>query len=193
MIETENFEQVAVASAAELRAWLEAHHQQQEAIWLVTWKKHVPGKYVSRDEVLDEILCFGWIDGIRRRLDDDRTMQLLSPRRVQHWAKSYQERAARLIAEGRMHPAGQHTIDTAKASGLWDAQADVDALVMPDDLMAALGAQPPALDNFMNFSVSSRRNVLRWIKSAKTAPTRAKRIAQTAALAARNERVPQMG
>jgi uncharacterized protein YdeI (YjbR/CyaY-like superfamily) len=92
-----------------------------------------------------------------------------------------------------MHPAGQRAIDEAKASGLWDAQADVDALVMPDDLIAALDAYPAALDNFMRFSASSRRNVLRWIKGAKTPPTRARRIAQTAASAARNEKVPHMG
>lgn len=193
MIKTQDFDQVEVTSSIELRAWLEIHHVQTESIWLVTWKKQVPEKYVSREEVLDELICFGWIDGVRRKLDDERTMQLISPRRVQHWAKSYQERAARLIAEGRMHESGQRSIDSAKASGLWDAQADVDSLVMPDDLVEALKSHPDAFDNFMNFSVSSRRNVLRWIKGAKTAPTRNKRIKQTAELAAKNQKVPQMG
>jgi uncharacterized protein YdeI (YjbR/CyaY-like superfamily) len=193
MIRTEDFQQVEVASAAELRAWLEAHHSQTDAVWLVTWKKEAGDRYVSREQVLDELLCFGWIDGIRRKRDDDRTMQLISPRRVQHWAKTYQERAARLLAEGRMHEAGQRAIDAAKASGQWDAQAEVDALIMPENLTAALQAAAPAYGHFMAFSPSSRRNVLRWIASAKTAQTRAKRIAQTAALAARNEKVPQMG
>lgn len=193
MIRSEDFSQVEVTSAAELQAWLEKHHQQAEAVWLVTWKKEAADKYVSRDEVLDALLCFGWIDGIRRKLDDQRTMQLVSPRRVQHWAKTYQERAARLIAEGKMQPTGQQAIDDAKASGLWDAQADVDALMMPDELTAALTAHPSALENFMSFSLSSRRNVLRWIAGAKTTPTREKRIAQTAELAAKNQKVPQMG
>jgi uncharacterized protein YdeI (YjbR/CyaY-like superfamily) len=96
--------------------------------------------------VLDEVLCFGWIDGIARKLDDDRTMQLLSPRRVQHWAKSYKDRAARLIQEGRMHPAGLKAIEEAKREGLWDVMNDVDALVIPDDLATALDARPPAAE-----------------------------------------------
>lgn len=101
MIKTDNFEKVEISSVEELRTWLELHHQQKESIWVVTFKKHINHKYVSRGEVLDEILCFGWIDGIRRKLDEDRTMQLLSPRKAQHWAKSYKDRAKKLIAESK--------------------------------------------------------------------------------------------
>lgn len=192
MIKTEQFEQVEVTSAGQLRAWLEANHTQQESIWLVTYKKHTGEKYVSRSEVLDAVLCFGWIDGIGRKLDAERTMQLLSPRRTQDWAKSYKERAARLEREGLMHAAGLMAIVESKRRGLWDAMEDVDALTMPDDLVAALVARPPATVHFERFSPSSRRNILRWIKRAKTPATRAKRIEQTAVLAARNEKVPQM-
>ncbi|MBC8161644.1 MAG: YdeI/OmpD-associated family protein [Roseiflexaceae bacterium] len=192
MIKTENFEQVEVTSAAQLRQWLAANYAQEESIWLVTYKKHMGDKYVSRFQVLDEILCFGWIDGIARKLDEDRTMQLLSPRRTQHWAKSYKERAARLEQEGLMHPAGLQAIGESKRHGLWDVMDDVDALIMPDDLVEALKAHPPATENFDRFSTSSRRNILRWIKLAKTIATRTKRIEQTAILAARNEKVPQM-
>lgn len=193
MIKTENFEQVEVTSTEELRVWLEAHHTQQESIWLVTYKKHTGDRYISRWDVLDEILCFGWIDGIARKVDDDRTMQLLSPRRTQHWAKSYKERAARLIAEGRMHPSGLEAIEESKRKGLWDMMEDVDNLVNPDDLIRSLQAQPPAFDYFTGCSVSYRRNVLRWIKIAKTAATRAKRIEMTAALSAKGKKVPQLG
>lgn len=192
MIKTEHFEQVEVSSATELRAWLEANHRQEASIWLVTYKKHTGQRYVSTAQILDEVLCFGWIDGIRRKLDEDRTMQLLSPRRTQHWAKSYKERAARLIDEGRMHPAGLAAIAESQRNELWDAMEDVDALVIPDDLAAALAAHPPAAELFPDFAPSYRRNVLRWIKQAKGPETRAKRIAQTAQLTARSEKVPQM-
>ncbi len=192
MIKTENFQQVEVSSAAELRAWLEVNHTQHESIWLVRYKKHIADKFVSPREVLDEILCFGWIDGIARKLDDDLTMQLLSPRRTQLWAKSYKDRAARLIREGRMQPAGLHAIEDAKRNGLWDAMNDVDALLMPDDLVVALEARPPAATAFAAAAPSYRRNVLRWIKQAKTPETRARRIEQAATLAARNEKVPQL-
>ena len=192
MIQTENFEKVEVTSAAQLRHWLAANHVQEQSIWLVTYKKHMGEKYVSRSQVLDEVVCFGWIDGIGRKLDEDRTMQLLSPRRVKHWAKSYKERAARLEQDGRMHHAGLAAIAESKRLGLWDVMDDVDALMMPDDLVEALKSRPPATENFDQFSTSSRRNILRWIKLAKTLDMRAKRIEQTATLAARNEKVPQM-
>jgi uncharacterized protein YdeI (YjbR/CyaY-like superfamily) len=74
--------EVEVASPAELRSWLELNHGQGESVWLITFKKHVTEKYVSTFEVLDELLCFGWIDGVRKKRDDDRTMQLISPRKV---------------------------------------------------------------------------------------------------------------
>ncbi len=193
MTKTENFEKVEVKSVAELRAWLEANYAQDESIWLVTGKKHMGATYVSKEEILDEVLCFGWIDGIRRKLDDDRTMQLIAPRKTQHWAKSYKDRVAKLEAEGRMHASGLAVVEEGKNNGLWNFMDDVDALIMPDDLVEALKEHHPALENFEAFSPSSRRNVLRWIKLAKKPETRAKRIHKTATLAEQNKKVPQMG
>ncbi len=192
MIETDRFAKVEVASREALRDWLVHHHAQEDSVWLVTFKKHVVGQYISVSDVLDELLCFGWIDGIRRKLDDDRTMQLISPRRHQVWAKTYKDRAALLISEGLMQPSGLGAIAQSKALGLWDAMADVDALEIPADLSDALCALPPAADDFKQRAPSYRRNVLRWIKSAKTAQTRDKRIAQTADHARRGEKIPQM-
>lgn len=188
----DDFKKVEVASAAELRAWLEVNHAQDESIWLVTYKKHIADKYVSTQEVLDEILCFGWIDGRRMKLDDDRTMQLIAPRKTQHWAQSYKDRVARLEREGRMHPAGLATIAESRANGLWDFMADVDALIIPDDLMDALSQRHPARENFEQSAPSYRRNVLRWIKLAKTETTRKKRIEKAVEFAARDEKIPQM-
>ena len=84
MIKTENSDKIEVSSQEELRSWLMSHHTQSESVWLVTYKKSEAEKYVSRWQVLDELLCFGWIDGIRRKLDDQRTMQLISQRKVEH-------------------------------------------------------------------------------------------------------------
>ncbi|MEM7800395.1 MAG: YdeI/OmpD-associated family protein [Chloroflexota bacterium] len=183
-----DFEKVEVASVAELRAWFEANHAQEASIWVVTYKKNVPGKYVSREAVLDEVLCFGWMDGRRMKLDDERTMQLLSPRKAQHWAKSYKDRVAVLTKEGRMHPAGLRSVEIAKANGMWDFMNDVDALIKPDDLTAALEAHPPALEHYEKFPDSAKRDILRWIKIAKKAETRAKRIHKAATMAAQNKR-----
>ena len=187
MLKTDNFETVEIASADDLRAWLTANHAQAASVWLITWKKTHPEKYVSTGAVLDELLCFGWIDGIRRKLDDDRTMQLIAPRKVQHWSKTYKIRAARLEAEGRMTDAGRAAIAAAKADGSWSFLDDVDALIVPDDLRAALTA-----GDWEGYAPSYRRNVLRWIKLAKTPATRAKRVAEAAAATAEGRKTPQM-
>lgn len=192
MTKTDDFEKVEVKSTAALRQWLEENHTQDDSVWLVTYKKHTGDPYISTSQVLDELLCFGWIDGIRRKLDDNRTMQLISPRKTQHWAKSYKDRIAKLETEGRMHPAGIKVVEEGKANGLWNFMDDVDALIIPDDLEAALTATPPAFTNFDTAAPSYKRNVLRWIKLAKTEKTRAKRIAKTVDFAERNEKIPQM-
>jgi len=190
MIKTENFEQVVVENQAALREWLLEHHQQETSVWLVTYKKSEKEKYVSREEVLDELLCFGWIDGIRRKRDEKTSMQLIAPRKAQHWAKSYKERAAKLMEEGKMHAAGQASIDHGKVSGLWHFMDDVDALILPEDLKGALKALPPAATFFDSINPSSKRFVLRWIKLAKTEKTRKSRILKIAQLAAKGEKLP---
>lgn len=190
MVKTENFEKVEITSSDELRDWLETNHRQSESIWLVTYKKHKTGKYVSTSEVLDELLCFGWIDGVRRKLDDDRTMQLVSPRRMQHWAKTYKDRAAKLIEEGRMAEAGFRSIEVSKENGMWTFMDDVDALIIPKDFQEQLDEHPPAVEGFDAFPDSVKRFTLRWIKLAKTDKTREKRVRQAAELAAEGKRIP---
>lgn len=189
----EHLERVEITSEEALRAWLAAHHDQQAGVWIVTWKKHVADRHVTREQVLDQLTAFGWTDGVLRRIDEDRTRQLVSRRRTRPWAKSYKDRAERLIAEGRMHAAGLAAVDEAKATGMWDAMNDVDALRVPDDLTEALHAHPPAAANFHAFPPSVRRSILRWIASARTAPTRAQRITRTAADAREDVRVKSHG
>ncbi|WP_114751819.1 YdeI/OmpD-associated family protein [Pleomorphovibrio marinus] len=189
MTQTENFQKVEVSSTKELRAWLEQHHAQKESVWLVTFKKTVPEKYLSTSEVLDELLCFGWIDGIRRKLDDNRTLQLISPRKVEHWAKTYKDRAAKLIEEGKMQEAGFRSIEISKQAGLWDFMDDVDKLIVPQDLLDALQKLEGAEAFFHGINDSSKRFVLRWIKLAKTEKTRDSRVEKIAQLSAKGEKL----
>ncbi|HAA10262.1 MAG TPA: hypothetical protein DCE41_00665 [Cytophagales bacterium] len=190
MIATENFAQVEIYSSEDLRDWLQEHHTQADGVWLVTYKKSKPDRYVSTSQVLDELLCFGWIDGVRRKLDEHRTMQLISPRRVQHWAKTYKDRAARLIQEGKMHDAGHRAIDVSKENGLWDFMNDVDNLILPGDLEKALAEKPPADAFFRSINDSSKRNALRWLKLSKTERTRKSRITKLVLLSAQGEKLP---
>jgi uncharacterized protein YdeI (YjbR/CyaY-like superfamily) len=189
MTKTENFVKVQVESRDELRNWLQKNHHQQDSVWLVTFKKTVLDKYVSTSEVLDELLCFGWIDGIRRKLDTERTMQLISPRKTQHWAKTYKERVARLTEEGRMHESGFKAVERSKADGLWNFMDDVDNLIVPKDLSDALSTYEGASAFFTAINDSSKRFVLRWIKLAKTEKTRNKRIEKVALLSSKGEKL----
>jgi len=125
MVKTENFDQVIITSQEELRNWLLSNHHQKESIWLITFKKTVLDKYVSVQEVLDELLCFGWIDGIRRKLDEEKTMQLISPRKVEHWTKTYKDRYKKLESKGLVENAGKESVLKSKASGLWEFMDDV--------------------------------------------------------------------
>lgn len=189
MVQTDNFNKVEIASSQELRLWLSDHHHQTESVWLVTYKKSVPNKYVSTSEVLDELLCFGWIDGIRRKLDEDRTMQLISPREANHWAQTYKDRAIRLIEEGKMEEAGLRSMEWSKQQGLWDFMDDVDQLILPDDLKKALSEYNGATEFFTSINDASKRFVLRYIKLAKTEKTRMARINEIALLASKKEKL----
>jgi uncharacterized protein YdeI (YjbR/CyaY-like superfamily) len=192
MIKAENFAQVEVNSRQQLRIWLVANHTRKTSIWLVAYKKHVRDQYVSTQDILDELLCVGWIDGIRRKLDIDRTMQLISPRQTKHWALSYKQRAAKLIKPGQMLPAGFAAIAESKQNGLWHQMDDVDALIHPEDLTKAFAVNLPVKTYFDQVAPSYQRNILRWIKLAKTPETRAQRISKTIVAAAKHQKLPQM-
>lgn len=186
-------EEVEVNSPEELRRWFEENHRRAESIWLITFKKAVPEKYLPNTVVVDECVCFGWMDGRRKKVDHERTMQLLSPRKSSHWAQSYKERYARLEHEGRLHPAGIAAADTAKATGGWSEMDEVDRLIPPADFLSALDAEPKARENYEQFPDSAKRDILRWIKLAKRDETRKRRIAEAAAKASKNERASGTG
>jgi uncharacterized protein YdeI (YjbR/CyaY-like superfamily) len=181
-------EQVEVLSRAELRRWLQANHTRTEAVWLVSHKKSSP-HYLDYNSIVEEALCFGWIDSTARALDEQRSMLLFSPRRAgSAWSRANKERVERLTQAGLLRPAGLAKVEQAKSDGSWEFLDDVEALVVPADLQQALEAHPPALDHWQAFSRSAKRAILEWIKTAKRDTTRAARIAKTAELAAQNVR-----
>jgi uncharacterized protein YdeI (YjbR/CyaY-like superfamily) len=189
----DNLERVEVTSLAELRCWFEHNHSRQESIWLVVYKKVAGEKYVATTHVVDTCICFGWMDGRKMKLDEHRTMQLLSPRKTKHWAASYKERYFRLLEEGLMHESGLKTVREAQESGRWEAMTQVDNLVLPDDLKQALELRPLAMANYEAFPDSTKRDILRWIHLAKRPETRRKRIVETAEKALCNVRASGTG
>lgn len=184
-------EQVEVLTRAELRRWLQSNHTRTEAVWLISHKKSSP-HYLDYSSIVEEALCFGWIDSTAQRLDEQRSMLLFCPRRKgSAWSKVNKERVERLTEAGLIQDAGLAKIEQAKTDGSWEFLDDVEALIVPPDLHDALEAHPPALDHWQAFSRSAKRSMLHWIKSAKRAPTRSARIAKTAELAAQNVRAHQ--
>ena len=187
-------EKVEVTSRAQLRRWLEQHHEQEESIWLVTYKKHCTSRYLSYNDIVEEALCFGWIDSRTRKLDDDRTMLRLSPRKPKSlWSRVNKRRVQHAIREKQMTDAGLAKIERAKKDGSWTILDDVEDLVIPPDLADALSKSSQAKRHFDAFPPSAVKGILWWIKSAKRDATRQKRIAETVKLAKNNVRANQGG
>ena len=174
-------------SRDELRRWLDANHATADSFWLVTYKRHVLEYYLPYDHVVKELLCYGWIDARTRRVDDDRTMFLVAPRKIgSTWSASNKKRVAELAKAGIMTPAGQEKVDTAKKDGSWVFMDDIEKLVVPPDLARALTKNKRARHNFEAFTASAKKVILLWIKTAKRDATRAKRVSETVRLAAKN-------
>jgi uncharacterized protein YdeI (YjbR/CyaY-like superfamily) len=165
---------LTVRTRAELRDWLAAHHAGKGPVWLASFKKHHPD-YLAYEPQVEELLCWGWIDSVTRALDADRSMILIAPRNVKSaWSAINKAHVERARASGAMTPAGEAKIAAAMANGQWIFLDDVERLEVPDDLATALG---PLRDGWEAWPRSIKRGTLEWIKTAKTPPTRAKRIA----------------
>jgi len=179
-------------SIAAWRAWLAQHYTRESGVWLVTYKKAAGIADISYEEGVCEALCFGWVDSKGRALDERRTMLWYAPRkRGSLWSRPNKERVARLIADGRMEEPGLTKVNAAKADGTWTTLDSVEALESPKDLLAAFQRYDGAKANFDAFPRSAKRGILEWIVQAKTEVTRAKRIDETARMAAQNERANQ--
>ncbi|MEO0790703.1 MAG: YdeI/OmpD-associated family protein [Bacteroidota bacterium] len=180
-------EKVLIESAAELHSWLLKNFRNSESVWLVKWKKNSGMPYFSYDEMVDELIAFGWVDSLPRKLDERQTMCRISPRNPKsNWSKVNKDRAERLLRKGRMHPAGLALVEQAKENGAWTFLDDVEQLIIPPDLESALSANKQAAFYFERFPKSSKRGILEWIKNAKRAPTRKSRIEETVNKAALN-------
>lgn len=182
-------EQVLCETRAQWRDWLQDQHQRPDGVWLVTWRRQSGRPQLGYEEAVEEALCFGWVDSTGRSLDADRTMLWFAPRRPgSGWARTNKDRVARLEVAGLMDDAGRRAVQRARDDGSWSLLDDVEALVVPADLAAALDASPPARSQWETFPPSARRALLAWIVQAKRPQTREKRIAETSRAAARGER-----
>ena len=184
-----NASQVEVISRAALREWLTVNYQRSEGVWLVTYKKSEGSLYLSVPEIVQECLCFGWVDSLVRKLDARRTMLYISPRKPgSNWSRVNKDHVAFLEKSGLMTEAGQAVVARAKSDGTWSALDEVENIVLPPDLAGALAAAPGALENWDAFPRSVRRGALEILLNAKRPQTRLRKINEIVECAVRNAR-----
>jgi uncharacterized protein YdeI (YjbR/CyaY-like superfamily) len=176
-------------SREQWRAWLMKNYDKSAGIWFVYFKKATNKPRVTYDEAVEEALCFGWIDSVPRKFDDERSKLLFTPRKAKSvWSKPNKERAAKLIENGAMTEAGLKKIEAAKADGSWNALDASDDLKIDADLARAFAKNKTAQKNFDTFTDAVKRSILSWIYGAKTDRTRWQRIEKTVSMAERNLR-----
>jgi uncharacterized protein YdeI (YjbR/CyaY-like superfamily) len=184
--------ELVVADARAWRAWLGRNHDDQTGVMVVLAKKGTTSPTtLTYDQALEEAICFGWIDGQVRRRDERTYMQRFTPRRARsRWSKRNTTLAERLISEGRMEAPGVAEVERAKADGRWEAAyaGPVTARV-PDDLAAALAAEPQAETMFAALTSQNRYAILHRLEAVKRPETRARRIAEFVAMLARGETI----
>ena len=169
--------------------WLKENHKISPGIWLVYYKKNSKKDTISYDEAVEVALSFGWIDSKVNALDAQRYMQVFTPRKSGSiWSKLNKQRIRKLIKKGLMEPSGIEKVEQAKEDGSWNFLDDIENLVIPEDLKAALDYNEIAKNNFDGFAKSSKKQILYWIKSAKLDVTRKNRIEKTVKLAAENKK-----
>ena len=173
-----------------LHAWLEANHAESPGMWFASWKTDTGRPKVPHDELVEELLCWGWIDSTVYTLDDERTLQLCTPRKPRStWTRLNRDRVRRMDEAGRMQPAGWAAVGVAKENGWWTILEPVEDLIVPDDLRAALDAEPVAAVFFDEQVPPSAKKQMLWqVYSAMRPETRAKRIAQIVTEAAAGRR-----
>jgi uncharacterized protein YdeI (YjbR/CyaY-like superfamily) len=164
---------------ARWRAWLESNHERQEGVWLKFAKKGSPVATVTYAEAVEEALCFGWIDGQARGLDEHFYLQRFTPRRRRSvWSRINRDKATALIERGKMAPAGLAQVDAARADGRWEnAYEGQSSATVPDDFRRALEANPMAREFFETLTGSTRYAFLYRLHQVRDPEKRAKRIA----------------
>lgn len=181
--------ELLLPDATAWRAWLEEHHADTPGVWLVLTKKGGDVTALTRADALDEALCFGWIDGQARSRDAATSYQRMTPRTARsRWSQVNVGLVARLEAEGRMAPAGRAAVEAAQADGRWAAAyAPPSTAVVPEDLLAAIAANPDAQAMFDVLTKINRFALINRLDAVKRAETRERKITEFVAMLARHE------
>lgn len=178
------------ADQARWERWLEREHERSDQVWIKFVKKGSGKRSVTYAEAVESALCYGWIDGLVRGLDQDHYLQRFTPRRPRSkWSRINRDKATALIEAGRMKPAGAREVEKAKADGRWAAASEPPSTIqVPDDLSARLEQEPAAKAFFDDLSKGYRYSILYSIEDAKRPETRARRIEKFVEMLKRGEK-----
>lgn len=164
-------------SLGDWREWLKINHKTEQSVWVICYKKDSDKPSLAWSDLVDEALCFGWIDSTRRAIDDEKFKQYFSKRKPNGtWSKINKEKVELLVADGRMTEAGLELIRIAKENGSWNILDDVEALIVPEDLKTAFEGNNKAKEFYEDLSKSIKKQILSWLVFAKREETRKKRI-----------------
>ena len=174
------------------RNWLQEHHQSKTGIWVILYKKNSGKPTISWSESVDEALCFGWIDSIKKSLDEERSIQFFSKRKPKStWSKINKEKIKVLTENNLITKAGLESIEIAQQNGSWTILDEVENLTIPKDLEWALKNNSGAEENFYKLSKTKKKGMLQWLVLAKRPETREKRISEIAFLASQKQKPKQ--
>ncbi len=177
------------ASPKDLGRWLKMNHATESELWVKIFKSKTGIPSVTWEDVVNETLCWGWIDGVKKSLDDQAYLQRVTPRRPRsNWSKRNRENAERLISEGRMNEAGLVHVRAARADGRWENAYAASELTVPEDFLAALDRKPKAKQFFGTLNKSSRYVIAHGLTSAKKPETRQRRFVKFMDMLAREQK-----
>lgn len=178
---TQSFDIFYPETAEQWRKWLKENHARENGIWLLQYNKKSGKPTVSWSDAVDEALCFGWIDSLKKKLNDEAAIQYFGKRKPKStWSKINKQKIEKLTSENRMAQAGLDIIGIAKENGSWEILDSVEELIIPEDLMLELSDRENATDFFLSLSKSVKKMMLQWIVLAKRPETRQKRILEIA-------------
>ena len=165
------------STANDLADWLKANHAVESELWIKIFKKQSGVLSVTWDDVVVECLCWGWIDGVKKSIDDQAYLQRITPRKARSiWSKRNRDHVECLISEGRMEKSGLVHVRAAKADGRWENAYAVSEMEVPDDFLAALEGEPNAKQFFETLNKSNRYAIAYGLLSAKKSETRQRRF-----------------
>jgi uncharacterized protein YdeI (YjbR/CyaY-like superfamily) len=168
---------MSFATPQDLGEWLKQNHQSTSELWVKIFKKNTGIQSVTWNDLVMEVLCWGWIDGVKKSIDDQAYLQRITPRTARsNWSKRNTEHVERLINAGRMNEAGLVHVHAAKADGRWENAYVVSEMEVPADFLAALDNQPRVKQFFETLTKSSRYVIAHGLISAKKPGTREKRF-----------------